>query len=393
MVAQRRGPQGPLGPHDDPPRPATHRPERAGRQARRRRGDQAQRRLGARARRPRRLRAAAARLVASRSSPPPRRCSTAWPSCRAPIRCASTRRCRASSCATPATSSAAAASPTPSPTPATASSAPIGAKLGAKRLVAMAEKLRLQRDARRCPPRRSTRSRRPPSSRTASPSARQRDRPEQGQRHAARDGLGRRHDRQPAAYASSRGWRAGATPRKRVVSAKVAGQVRDMMIAVVTGGTGRAAAIPGVQVAGKTGTAELVSTADIAQNAAQHHRLVRGVRARLQPARGGRRDAARTPARAAPPPPRSPSACCRPRSSASEAHEDRLRQHRADDVLARVDDLGDLEVDDEAAEQVGVLARQAVGRASGGRSSPASRPARRRRGRRRRRWCRRTSRS
>ena len=49
--------------------------------------------------------------------------------------------------------------------------------------------------------------------------------------------------------------------RKRAVSRTTARQVRDMMLAVVSGGTGTAAALPGVEVAGKTGTAELRPTA------------------------------------------------------------------------------------------------------------------------------------
>jgi cell division protein FtsI/penicillin-binding protein 2 len=50
--------------------------------------------------------------------------------------------------------------------------------------------------------------------------------------------------------------------RRRAVSARVARQVREMMLGVVAGGTGTAAALPGVEVAGKTGTAELRPTAD-----------------------------------------------------------------------------------------------------------------------------------
>jgi cell division protein FtsI/penicillin-binding protein 2 len=44
---------------------------------------------------------------------------------------------------------------------------------------------------------------------------------------------------------------------QRVTSPTVAGELRELMLAVVSYGTGTAAAIPGVPIAGKTGTAEL----------------------------------------------------------------------------------------------------------------------------------------
>jgi cell division protein FtsI/penicillin-binding protein 2 len=48
--------------------------------------------------------------------------------------------------------------------------------------------------------------------------------------------------------------------RRRAIRPSVAAQVRAMMLSVVRSGTGTAAALPGVEVAGKTGTAELRPT-------------------------------------------------------------------------------------------------------------------------------------
>lgn len=49
------------------------------------------------------------------------------------------------------------------------------------------------------------------------------------------------------------------------ISSETAAELTEMMVEVVNSGTGRAAALPGVQVAGKTGTAEV--SADVAQHA------------------------------------------------------------------------------------------------------------------------------
>ena len=53
---------------------------------------------------------------------------------------------------------------------------------------------------------------------------------------------------------------AGDYPTVKVMSPKTADEMKQMMIAVVNSGTGASASLPGVQVAGKTGTAELGTT-------------------------------------------------------------------------------------------------------------------------------------
>jgi penicillin-binding protein A len=62
--------------------------------------------------------------------------------------------------------------------------------------------------------------------------------------------------RSPTALVTDRGLGPDAKPVE-VTSRATAGTVRDLMVQVVTSGTGQAAALPGIQVAGKTGTAEL----------------------------------------------------------------------------------------------------------------------------------------
>ena len=62
--------------------------------------------------------------------------------------------------------------------------------------------------------------------------------------------------REPTSIVANKKLRPDAKP-VRVMSKKIAGELTDLMIGVVTEGTGTAGAIPQAQVAGKTGTAEL----------------------------------------------------------------------------------------------------------------------------------------
>ncbi len=68
--------------------------------------------------------------------------------------------------------------------------------------------------------------------------------------------IGNRGVREPTSIVANEKLRPDAKP-VRVMSKKIAAELTELMVGVVTGGTGFAGAIPQAQVAGKTGTAEL----------------------------------------------------------------------------------------------------------------------------------------
>jgi len=134
--------------------------------------------------------------------------------------------------------------------------APLGARLGAKRLVAMAERFGFNHT---------------PRVPVAKPSTISQPKDLRDSLAVGAAAIGQDKDlatplemASVAATIGERGVRADPrvaltdpVVRRRVASPHVAAEVRDMMIEVVRNGTGTAAALPGVTVAGKTGTAEL----------------------------------------------------------------------------------------------------------------------------------------
>ncbi len=138
--------------------------------------------------------------------------------------------------------------------------APLGARLGAQRLVSVAERFGFNRPA---PIPGAAQSTIPPAAEIGDDLAVGSSAIGQGRVQAtalqmasvaatiALDG------RLPRLTLDARG---PGGPGERATSARVAHLVRRLMIGVVRGGTGRAAALPDVTVAGKTGTAELKTT-------------------------------------------------------------------------------------------------------------------------------------
>jgi penicillin-binding protein A len=138
--------------------------------------------------------------------------------------------------------------------------APLGAKLGAKRLVAAAERFGFN-ERPRIPAAKVSRISQPSGLKDslavgAAAIGQDRDLATPLEMASVGATIAERGVR-----AKPRVVRADKVVRHRVIRARTARQVRQMMIGVVQSGTGTAARISGVQVAGKTGTAELRPTA------------------------------------------------------------------------------------------------------------------------------------
>ena len=105
--------------------------------------------------------------------------------------------------------------------------------------------------------------------------------------------------REPTSIVANKKLRPDAKP-VRVMSKKIADELTELMIGVVTEGTGNAGAIPEGQVAGKTGTAELgpePGQENSPEPGADQGRLVRRLRPGRQAEAGDRRAADRSRSR------------------------------------------------------------------------------------------------